>query len=141
MTLVNGQQATRTGVSTSGWSRVVYEGVTYYAVSSYLTTDLAGAAPAPAPTPEATPAPTEAAPQATGFKTKFTDCNEIVTPKEMVNLRNKPSVTDAESVVVATIYAGTQAVRTGYNTDYGWSRVEYNGQVLYCVSSYIKVVQ
>ncbi len=143
VTLVNGQQATRTGVSTSGWSRVVYDGVTYYAVSSYLTTDLAGqaAAPAPAPTPEATPAPAETAPTTTGFKTKFTDCNEIITAKEMVNLRNKPSVTDADSVVVATLYAGTQAVRTGYNTEYGWSRVEYNGQVLYCVSSYIKVVQ
>ena len=142
MTLLNGQTATRTGVSKSGWSRVVYEGGTYYAVSSYLTTDLTAAAqtaPAPTPTPEAAPA--EQAQTTTGFKTKFTDCNELITAKEIVNLRSKPSVTDADSQVVATLSAGQTAIRTGINNEYGWSRVEYNGQVLYCVSSYIKVVE
>lgn len=142
MTLTNGVTATRTGTSTSGWSRVVYDGVTYYAVSSYLTTDLStqaqAAAPAPAPAPEPTPAPAPAAP---GFKTKFTDCNETVTAKSLVNLRSKPSVTDEDSAVLATLSAGDTAIRTGINTDYGWSRVEYGGQVLYCVSSYIKVVE
>ena len=33
------------------------------------------------------------------------------------------------------------AIRTGINNDYGWSRVEYNGQTLYCVSSYLRVVE
>jgi GH25 family lysozyme M1 (1,4-beta-N-acetylmuramidase) len=145
VTLQNGQTATRTGVSSSGWSRVVYEGVTYYAVSSYLTTDLSAPAQtqaAPAPAPETAPAPApEPAPAASGFKTKFTDCNEVITAKEVVNLRTKPSVTDGDSQVVATLYNGMTATRTGINNEYGWSRVEYNGQVLYCVSSYIKVVQ
>lgn len=86
-TLINGETITRTGTSSSGWSRLVYNGQTVYAVTSYLTTDL---------TPKATESP------ATGFNTKFTDCNDTVTPKEEVNLRNKPSVTDADSVVVAT---------------------------------------
>lgn len=86
-TLVNGETITRTGTSSSGWSRLVYNGQTVYAVTSYLTTDL---------TPKATESPT------TGFNTKFTDCNDTVTPKEEVNLRNKPSVTDADSIVVAT---------------------------------------
>ena len=136
VTLTNGQTATRTGVSSSGWSRVTYNGNTYYAVSSYLTTDLS----APAQTTQ--PAQEQAAAETTsGFRTKFTDCNELVTAKELVNLRNKPSVTDADSQVVATLTAGATATRTGYNSEYGWSRVEYNGQVLYCVSSYIKVVQ
>lgn len=148
VTLTNGQTATRTGISNSGWSRVVYDGATYYAVSSYLTTDLSAKAPETSPQAE-NPAPAtdtqeaaEATPQtAPGFKTKFTDCNEVVTAKERVNLRSKPSVTDEDSMVVATLYAGTSAVRTGYNSEYGWSRIEYNGQVLYCVSSYIKVVE
>lgn len=142
VTLLNGQTATRTGVSKSGWSRVVYEGGTYYAVSSYLTTDLTAAAqtaPAPTPTPEAAPA--EQAQTTTGFKTKFTDCNELITAKEIVNLRSKPSVTDADSQVVVTLYNGMTATRTGINNEYGWSRIDYNGQTLYCVSSYIKVVQ
>ena len=140
-TLVNGDTATRTGTSTSGWSRVVYNGATYYAVSSYLTTDTsapAQTATQPATQPAAAPAE---APATSGFKTKFTDVNETVTAKEMVNLRNKPSVTDADSAVVVTLYNGQNAVRTGVNNEYGWSRVEYNGQVLYCVSSYLKVVQ
>lgn len=136
-TLVNGDTATRTGTSTSGWSRVVYNGATYYAVSSYLTTDTS--APAQTATQPAA-APAEA-PATSGFKTKFTDVNETVTAKEMVNLRSKPSVTDADSAVVVTLYNGQNAVRTGVNNEYGWSRVEYNGQVLYCVSSFIKVVE
>ena len=144
LTLQNGQTATRTGTSSSGWSRVVYEGVTYYAVSSYLTTDLSTPTPAEESTTQDEAASEDGASDmssAGGFKTKFTDVNETVTAKEMVNLRSKPSVTDADSQVVATLYAGTTAVRTGINTDYGWSRVEYNGQVLYCVSSLIKVVE
>ena len=36
---------------------------------------------------------------------------------------------------------GDTAIRTGINEDVGWSRVEYQGQVLYCVSSYLEVVQ
>lgn len=131
VTLENGQVAQRTGVSDSGWSRVVYDGKTLYAVSSYLTTDLN------APKQESGQAQAQ---ETSGFKTKFTDCNETVTAKELVNLRNKPSVTDEDSVVVATLTAGETAVRTGYNAEYGWSRVEYNGQVLYCVSSYLTVV-
>ena len=131
VTLQNGQTAQRTGISDSGWSRVVYEGNTYYAVSSYLTTDLS------APKQEVTQQPEETS----GFKTKFTDCNDTVTAKEMVNLRNKPSVTDEDSVVVATLYAGDTAVRTGVNAEYGWSRVEYDGQTLYCVTSYLKNVE
>ena len=131
VTLQNGQTATRTGISDSGWSRVVYEGGTYYAVSSYLTTDLS--APAQVTQQETT--------DTSGFKTKFIDCNELVTAKDIVNLRNKPSVTDEDSVVVATLSNGEVAVRTGVNAEYGWSRVEYNGQVLYCVSSYLKFAE
>ncbi|MEE3495286.1 MAG: SH3 domain-containing protein, partial [Butyrivibrio sp.] len=76
-----------------------------------------------------------------GLKTKFTSCNETVTAKDVVNLRTKPSVTDADSTVAASLKAGETATRTGINNDVGWSRVEYNGQTLYCVSSYLKVVE
>ncbi|MEE1314984.1 MAG: GH25 family lysozyme [Faecalimonas sp.] len=122
-TLSNGETATRTGISNSGWSRVVFNGNTYYAVSSYLTTDLSY---------QVTPPPAD-----TGFQTKFTAVNEAVTAKEEVNLRTMPSVTDANSQVVATIRNGEVITRTGINAELGFSRVEYNGQVLYCVSSYL----
>jgi len=127
--LANGQTAVRTGISNSGWSRVEYNGTVYYAVSSYLTTDLE------APAQQDTPIDDD------GVKTEFTKCSDIVTAKIEVNLRSIPSVTNAESQVIATLYNGETITRTGINTDYGWSRVEYNGQTLYCVSSYLQVVQ
>lgn len=126
--LKNGETVLRTAVSPDGWSRVIYNGKTCYAVSNYLTTDLE----APAQI---------VADDNSGFKTQFTPCNEKVTAKELVNLRNKPSVTDEDSMVVATLSASEVAIRTGINTDVGWSRLEYNGQVLYCISSYIYVVE
>ncbi len=126
VTLYNGQVATRIGISDSGWSKVIYEEKTYYAVSSYLTTDLTSSTPVP---------------EEDGIKTVFTECDEMVAPKIEVNLRTLPSVTNPESVVVVKLPYGTQVRRTGINTDVGWSRVEYEGQVLYCVSSYVFVVE
>ena len=122
-TLKNGQVAARIGVSSSGWSKVIFNGNTYYAVSSYLTTDLNP----PAVEPEADD----------GIQTVFTPVNEKVTAKEVVNLRKLPSVEHADATVVTQLKNGDIAVRTGINEDVGWSRVEYDGQVLYCVSSYL----
>lgn len=128
--LKNGETATRTGVSETGWSRVECNGGVYYAVSNYLTTDLTVQAPvADVPVED------------DGIKTEFVSCNEAVTPKIEINLRLLPSVTNPEATVVATIRNGEVITRTGINTDYGWSRVEYNGQTLYCVSSYLQTVQ
>jgi hypothetical protein len=124
--LLNGQVAKRTGINTAtGWSRVEYNGRTYYAVSSFLTTDLNYKKPEEQPS---------------NIKTQFQNVNEQMTAKEEVNLRNIPSVTDEGSQVVVTITAGQVVTRTGVNTDVGWSRVVYNGQTLYCVSSYLKPV-
>lgn len=128
LTLQNGQTATRIGISDKGWSKLEYNGEIYYAISNYLTTDL-------------TVKPQEVAPEDDGIKTVFAACNERVTPKIEVNLRALPSVTNPDATVVATICAGEVIERTGINTDVGWSRVVYNGQTLYCISSYVYVVE
>ena len=125
-TLKNGETATRTGISDSGWSRIEFNGSTYYAVSSYLTTDLSY-----------TP-PQETQPQQE-FQTKFTPVNEEVTAKEVVNLRDIPSMENSQ--VMAQLTHGEIAIRTGINHDVGWSRVEWNGQTLYCISSYLTAAQ
>ena len=125
--LRNGQLATRVGISDTGWSKLEYNGETYYAVSGLLTTDLSVK-----PEPEA---------EDDGIKTVFTECNEKVSPKIEVNLRTLPSVTNPDSQVAVTIKYGEIVTRTGINTDVGWSRVEYGGQVLYCISSYVYVVE
>ncbi len=125
-TLKNGETVTRTGVSDSGWSRLTYNGQTVYAVSNYLTTDLQYQAPAQ-----------EGAESGDGLKTKFAERNEQVTAKIEVNLRALPSVTNPDAAVVAVLHNGEYVTRTGINEDYGWSRVDYNGQTLYCISSYL----
>lgn len=127
-TLKNGETVKRTGVSESGWSRLIYNEQTVYAVSSYLTTDLGYQAPK---------TEQEGAGSGDGLKTKFADRNEQVTAKIEVNLRLLPSVTNPDAAVAAVLHNGEYATRTGINEDYGWSRVEYNGQTLYCISSYL----
>ena len=128
-TLKNGETAIRTGISDSGWSRLTYDGRTVYAVSSYLTTDLQYQVPAPVQE--------EGAGSGDGLKTKFADRNEQVTAKIEVNLRALPSVTNPDATVVAVLHNGEYVTRTGINEEYGWSRVDYNGQTLYCISSYL----
>ncbi len=122
--LVNGEVAQRTGISENGWSRVVYNGQILYCVSSYLTADLSYVPPA---------AETDL------FRTKFAPVSEKVTAKEATNLRDRPSVLEPSQVVVQ-LQHGQVAVRTGIANE-GWSRVEYNGQILYCISSYLELVE
>lgn len=123
--LQNGDTAVRTGKGNNGWSRVEYEGQILYAVSSYLTTDLSYTPPAEDPDD--------------GFKTKFTAVTENVTAKDVTNLRNRPSVEEPSEVIVQ-LHNGEVIARTGVS-ELGWSRVEYNGQTLYCISSYLQVVE
>ena len=102
-----------------------YEGQTLYAVSSYLTTDLGCQTPAEEPDD--------------GFKTKFTPVTENVPAKDVTNLRDRPSVEEPSAVVIQ-LHNGEVIARTGVSEP-GWSRVEYNGQTLYCISSYLEVVE
>lgn len=125
--LENGDIATCIGVSDNGWSKLIYNGTTCYAVSSYLTSVSAASA--------------NVAPDDDGIETEFKEINDRVTAKVEVNLRALPSVTEAGAVVVATIKNGDIVTRTGINYDVGWSRVVYNGQTLYCVSSYVTTVE
>lgn len=122
--LKNGEMATRIAISNSGWSKVEFNGQIYYAVSSYLTTDM-GYEPPPEYEPETDD----------GIETRFEAVNEKVTAKIEVNLRTLPSVEHPDCKVIHLLKNGEIVTRTGINRDLGWSRVEYNGQTLYCVSS------
>ena len=97
-------------------------------MSSYLTTDLNYQTPVQTQ---------EGAGSGDGLKTKFVDRSDQVTAKIEVNLRTLPSVTNPDAVVAAVLHNGEYVTRTGINEEYGWSRVDYNGQTLYCVSSYL----
>ncbi len=122
-TLKNGETVTRTGIGSNGWSRLEFNGQTVYAVSSYLTTDL-----------NYKPTSSEQTPSQNNGMI-FTDTNEQVTAKSETNLRTKPT-TSGDSQVVYTLKNGEYITRTGTSAN-GWSRLTYNGQTVYAVSSYL----
>ena len=160
--LKHGDTATRTGIGDNGWSRVIYQGQTLYALTSYLTTDLNAPAQtegsrketmaesnstkaenqAPAGQLTETIGPDAAASNEETkewdfSKVVFTECQEEVTAKIETNLRTEPS-TRSDDTVVAKLIHGETVVRTGIGSN-GWSRVEYNVQTLYAVSSYLMI--
>ena len=129
--LKNGETLTRTGRNdTTGWSRLEYNGQTVYAVSAYLTVDLAYK------TPEKPTYPNRVSTQ-DGRVIVFTDCDDYITPKDLINLRTEPSTSEGESTVRTQVRNGTNLHRTGYSEGSGWSRVEYNGEILYAVTNYV----
>ena len=131
----NGEVLSRTGInSNTGWSQIDYNGQTLYAVTQYLTTDLSYKTPV-------TPANPNRVSTISGRIIIFTDCDDQITPKEYVNLRTEPSTTEGDTTVSCQVSNGESVHRTGISTDSGWSRVEYNGQVLYVVTSLMKAVQ
>lgn len=133
--LKNGESLSRTGVNdTTGWSRLDYNGQTVYAVTQYLTTDLTYKTPVKAGNPNRINTQD-------GRVIIFVDCDDNVTPKEYVNLRTEPSTSQGNATARCQISNGTSVHRTGYSPDSGWSRVEYNGEILYVVSSMVYTVE
>ena len=137
--LNNGDIATCVGVSGNGWSKLNYKGVTCYAVTSYLTEVTDASAVPEQGTVETKPAENMA--QQIEIQTQFEFVDDKVTAKKAVNLRSLPSTEDPRCVIVAQLDNGVVIRRTGFNRDLGWSRVDYNGQPLYCITSYLKVVE
>lgn len=132
--LQNGQTVKRVGINKqTGWSKVIYRGQEVFAVTYTLTKDLeyrsddAGEGENRVTT-------------ADGRVIIFKNCEDTVTAKEVVNLRTEPSTTQGAATVSCQLSNGEKAKRTGFSADSGWSRVEYNGKVLYVVSSYIQEV-
>lgn len=132
--LKNGESTRRVGVNKdTGWSKLEYNGQTVYAVSRYLTTDLAYKPPVQKTNPNRVNT-------LDGRVIIFTDCDDYISPKNYVNLRLEPSTSEGNATVHARLNYGEVVHRTGYSDDAGWSRVEYNGQVVYVVTSYMITV-
>lgn len=124
--LKNGEIALRIGIGSNGWSKLQYKGKTVYAITSYLTTDLAvhtSSLTVSAQTPE----------EDIVAGNTFTQKKDRVTAKDEVNLRDLPS-TDGK--IIATLKSGTFLERTAVSNR-GWSRLKYNGQTVYAVTSYL----
>ncbi len=131
----NGEIYVRTGINTStGWSRILYNDQIVYAVSRYITSDINYKTPV-------TPANPNRVTTMEGRVIIFTDCEELITPKEYVNLRTEPSTSQGDATIRCQVKNGESVRRTGYSSDSGWSRVEYNSEILYVVSSLMKNVE
>ena len=129
--LKNGETLVRTGRNDStGWSRLEYNGQTVYAVSAYLTTDLTYK------TPEKPTYPNRVSTQ-DGRVIVFTDCDDYITPKDLINMRTEPSTSEERALYAPRCGTELNLHRTGYSEGSGWSRVEYNGEILYVVTSYV----
>ncbi len=122
--LNSGEFLERTAVSNKGWSRLVYNGQVVYAVTSYLSNEVVEQTK-----PSTPPASSDG----------YTSVNEQVTAKKETNLRTKPT-TGEGSEVVHTLLKGEYVRRIGVHTN-GWSKLEYNGQTVYAVSSYLTTEQ
>ena len=115
-TLPKDTKLTRTGIASNGWSRVNYNGQTAYVSSQYLSKKASGAS-------TETPTPTE-------NEVKFTDVKDTMYANQNCNLRKSWS-TDSDRV--GYLKKGDEVKRTGTSTN-GWSRIEYNGQVVYVMT-------
>ena len=68
----------------------------------------------------------------------FTDCDDYITPKDLINLRTEPSTSEGESTVRTQVRNGTNLHRTGYSEGSGWARGGDNGGILYAeATSYV----
>ncbi|HHX11518.1 MAG TPA: glycoside hydrolase family 25, partial [Clostridiales bacterium] len=65
----------------------------------------------------------------------FKEVSETVTAKAETNLRSFPSSKDPDTIVAVLKYKDT-AERIGVG-DNGWSKLKYNGEILYAVTSYL----
>ncbi len=115
-TLKSGEFVKRIGKGSNGWSKLEYKGKTVYAITSYLSNEVINVEK----------------PDIVGGMT-FTPKSDRVTAKVEVNLRKTPS-TDGEKV--GLLRAGEFVSRTAIS-DKGWSRLTYNGQTVYAVTSYL----
>ncbi len=116
-----GEYLERTAIGSNGWSKLLFGGKTVYAVSSYLTNE------------ENYQKPQESS-ETSSVNDGYTVTNDKVTPKNSVNLRREPT-TNSEAVV--EISNGTVLERVAKNNDKGWSKISYNGEILYAVSQYL----
>lgn len=131
-TLSYGEAVVRTGISGSsdtGWSRLEVNGQVVYASSRLLATSM-DYKEKEKPTPEN--------PEA-GMR--FVAASGTVKAKSgETNLRTLPT-TNEPSAVVAQLTGDATAQRIAVETDKGWTKLSYNGQIVYAVSSYLTVTE
>ena len=71
----------------------------------------------------------------------FAPVEDTVTAKDVTNLRNEPSTAQGKATVVAQLHNGETAVRIGREDTTGWSKLVYDGKIVYASTNYLLVVE
>lgn len=130
-TLSYGQAVVRIGISGSsdtGWSCLDVNGQTVYASSRLLATSMDY---------KQQEKPTLENPEA---GRRFTAASGVVKAKSVTNLRTLPT-TEEPSQVVTQLSGDMTANRIAVDVDKGWTKLEWNGQILYAVTSYLMAAE
>lgn len=131
-TLSYGEAVVRTGISGSadtGWSRLEVNGQVVYASSRLLATSMDF---------KEQEKPTSENPEA-GMHFKAAS-GTVKAKSGETNLRTLPT-TNEPSQVAAKLTGEDTAQRLGMDQDKGWTKLNYNGQVVYAVTNYLTVVE
>lgn len=127
-----GEAVVRTGISgtkDTGWSRLLVNGQVVYASSRLLATSMDF---------KEQEKPTADNPEA-GMHFKAAS-GTVKAKSGETNLRSLPT-TNEPSRVIAKLTGEDTAQRIGIDQDKGWTKLNYNGQVVYAVTNYLTVVQ
>ena len=71
----------------------------------------------------------------------FDPVEDMVTAKDVTNLRSEPSTAQGEATVVAKLRNGQNVQRIGKEEKTGWSKLIYDGKIVYASSNYLNVVE
>lgn len=71
----------------------------------------------------------------------FAPVEDTVTAKDVTNLRSEPSTAQGQATVVAQLRNGETAVRIGREDTTGWSKLVYDGKIVYASTNYLLVVE
>ncbi len=71
----------------------------------------------------------------------FEPVNDVVTAKDVTNLRSEPSTSQGQATVLTQLKNGEKAVRIGREDTTGWSKLVYDGQIMYASTNYLIVVE
>ena len=71
----------------------------------------------------------------------FEPVEDKVTAKDVTNLRSEPSTAQGKATVVAQLRNGETTVRIGREDTTGWSKLVYDGKIVYASTNYLLVVE
>ena len=142
--LKNGETIERIGINQElGWSKLLYEDQIVYASTALLVQvqEDGEEGEAEAGAADEQKILSEIVIISNGKHIAIQPCEDEVAPKVPVNLRTEPSAEQGDASIYCQAEAGEHMKRTGYDENTGWSRVEYEGQVLYVVTKLVKVLE